>query len=161
MDKRVGPLVATLELNTKLFENCLDGVDDETGLSRTNDRTNHLRFIAAHMVGARAFLAGVLGGDGSDPFEAQLGAAKSIEEVASFPTVDEIRARWPEVSRRATARLEALTPEELDAATEYGFPVEDRSVLGIATFLVQHDTYHLGQLGLLPKHVGLGAMAYR
>jgi uncharacterized damage-inducible protein DinB len=33
-------------------------------------------------------------------------------------------------------------------------------VLGALTFLVQHDSYHLGQLSLLRKWAGLPAMRY-
>jgi uncharacterized damage-inducible protein DinB len=33
-------------------------------------------------------------------------------------------------------------------------------MLGALTFLVQHDSYHIGQLALLRKHAGLPAMRY-
>ena len=39
-------------------------------------------------------------------------------------------------------------------------PIDDTSVLGLLGFMVQHDSYHLGQLSLLRKHCGLPAMAY-
>jgi hypothetical protein len=33
-------------------------------------------------------------------------------------------------------------------------------MLAVLTFLVQHDSYHIGQLSLLRKHAGLPAMQY-
>ena len=39
-------------------------------------------------------------------------------------------------------------------------PLEDSSVLGLFGFMVQHDSYHLGQLSLLRKYAGLPAMSY-
>ena len=39
-------------------------------------------------------------------------------------------------------------------------PLEDSSVLGLLGFMVQHDSYHVGQLSMLRKHAGLPAMSY-
>jgi hypothetical protein len=40
------------------------------------------------------------------------------------------------------------------------FPIGDATVLGLIAFMVQHDSYHIGQLALLRKHYGLPAMRY-
>ncbi len=45
-------------------------------------------------------------------------------------------------------------------AKRYPDAVHDTSVLGPLGFMVQHDTYRMGQLSLLRKHCGLPAMAY-
>jgi uncharacterized damage-inducible protein DinB len=65
------------------------------------------------------------------------------------------------VSTAIDERLEALTAEELAAPSERGFPGVERTRLGVLTFLVQHDAYHIGQLALLRKAAGLPAMSYR
>ena len=41
------------------------------------------------------------------------------------------------------------------------FPLANGTLLGTLTFLVQHDSYHLGQLSLLRKYCGLPAMRYQ
>ena len=69
--------------------------------------------------------------------------------------------RGPAVSSAIDARLEEITAEELSAPSERGFPGVERTRLGVLTFLVQHDSYHVGQLALLRKPAGLPAMSYR
>ena len=57
-------------------------------------------------------------------------------------------------------RLDAITVAELDAVAKSPFPGPEQSVLGLLTFLAQHDSYHVGQLAMLRKHAGLPAMRY-
>jgi hypothetical protein len=57
-------------------------------------------------------------------------------------------------------RFAALTEAELSARAPHQFPVADESVLGMIALMVQHDSYHVGQLALLRKHYGLAAMRY-
>jgi uncharacterized damage-inducible protein DinB len=38
--------------------------------------------------------------------------------------------------------------------------VSDGSVLGAVAFLAQHESYHMGQLGLLRKALGYPPMSY-
>ncbi len=47
MNDALVPLVRTLDLNTRLFLNALDGVDDKIATSRPNESTNHIAFVAA------------------------------------------------------------------------------------------------------------------
>jgi uncharacterized damage-inducible protein DinB len=160
MDPRLRPLVAILEVNTRLFRNCLRDVDDQRALTRIDERTNHLSFLACHLVGARAYLTGALGGDGSDPFAALTGDARTIDEVPRFPAVDELLEAWATVTARLMDRVTRLGPVDLEARAPASFPIDDPTVLGMLAFLVQHDAYHVGQMALLRKHLGLGAMEY-
>jgi uncharacterized damage-inducible protein DinB len=53
-----------------------------------------------------------------------------------------------------------VSAAELDAEAPYQFPISDPSVLGMTAFLVQHESYHIGQMAFLRKQLGLEAMAY-
>jgi uncharacterized damage-inducible protein DinB len=64
------------------------------------------------------------------------------------------------VARALRDRLQRLTPEDLDAATTTRFPTATPTILGVLAFLVQHDSYHIGQLALLRRQVGLPPMSY-
>jgi uncharacterized damage-inducible protein DinB len=80
--------------------------------------------------------------------------------VTAYPALAEIEKAWTSVSETLDQRLGALTATELDASLDPGFPVERKTLLGVFTFVDQHDSYHLGQLALLRKQAGLPAMAY-
>lgn len=161
MDARIGPLVAILRTNTRLFLNCLRNVDDATGTTRVSNRTNHLTFIAVHLVDARDYLLGTLGGERVAPFAAyELDAVSGIEEVEALPPLQEVITAWNEVSRRLTDLLGTLDAAVWNAEAPTRFPVDDPTTLGMLAFLTQHDSYHIGQLAFLRKHLGFGAMSY-
>jgi uncharacterized damage-inducible protein DinB len=161
MDPRVQPLAAILRLNTRLFLNCLDGLSDETARVRHASGVNSATFIAAHVTDSRFFILKTLGGTLENPLSASLDKAKSIDDITDWPALDTIRGAWTEVSSAIDGQLVASTSDDLSTAVDARFPGVERTRLGALTFLVQHDSYHLGQLALLRKPAGLPAMSYR
>lgn len=159
MDPRVVALADILRLNTKLLRNCLDGLTDEQAGARPSATTNSAAFIAAHVADARFLLLEVLGDARPSPLGFYLEKARGIDDVKQCPSLAETREAWTAASHALRDRLEVLTAAELDAAVSMRFPAE-QTVLGILTFLVQHDSYHVGQLALLRKYAGLPAMRY-
>jgi len=160
MEPTVQPFYELLRLNTKLLANCLDGLDDETARRRIDDKTNNVAFITCHLVDARYFLAAYLGVEAVNPLKEVLEGLKSIEDFTEFPLVQEVLAAWEEVSKLLAERFQCLSPAELAAKSSQTFPLADGTVLGGIAFLIQHDSYHVGQLGLLRKSLGLKAMSY-
>lgn len=159
MDQRVIALADILRLNTRLFRNCLEDLTDEQAAVRPSATTNSLGFIAAHVADSRYFLLKTLGDARPSPLSPYLDGARSIDDVKQCPSLAETQEAWTAVSRALRDRMEALTPDDLDAHFEGRFPT-DATVLGVFTFLVQHDSYHIGQLALLRKYAGLPAMRY-
>jgi uncharacterized damage-inducible protein DinB len=160
MDTRLAPLADVLRLNTRLFLNCLEEVDDAAGLMRISSATNSLAFVAVHVLDARAYLTKALGGDGVHPFSEMLSAVNSIEQVEELPTLDQIRAAWAEVTVRLLDRVAAVSPSELETEAPAAFPISDPTLLGMVAFLVKHDRYHIGQMAFLRKALGFDAMSY-
>ena len=161
MDPRLTPLAAILDLNTHLFGNCLDGLSDEQAVTRVVEGTNHVAFLAAHMADSRFFALKVLGQTVENPLAPVLAGAKTLEDVKGPLPLDATRAAWATVSAALRAALESLTPEQLDAPSTMRFPISDKTLLGVIAFLVQHDAYHLGQLSLLRRQLGLAGMSYK
>jgi uncharacterized damage-inducible protein DinB len=161
MDPRLAALRTTLELNSRLFLNCLADLDEAQGALRPSERTNSIAFIAAHLVDTRHFLARYVGLATDNPFAARLAGARGIADVADCPTLAESRAAWSALAGALDAHLEGVDAAALDRPSPQRFPVRDPSVLGGVTFLVQHEAYHIGQLALLRKYAGAPAMSYR
>jgi uncharacterized damage-inducible protein DinB len=160
MDPRIAPLTEILRLNTRLFRNCLDGVTDEKAARRPSASTNSAVFVAAHVADARFYLLRVLGAAQPNPLAAFLEGARSIDDVKQCPSLEQIQRAWTAASHALRDRLDAITAAELDAPVKSAFPIADPTMLSVLTFLVQHDSYHIGQLALLRKHAGLPAMQY-
>lgn len=160
MHEALSPLYEIFKLNSRLLLNCLDGMLEDQARWRPGPASNSAAFLALHLVDARHLLAKLIGLELHNPFAARLEGARSIEALKDLPSLDEIRAAWKEVTGSLRERLKAMTGEELARACPEQFPLGDKTVLGAITFLLQHDSYHIGQLAFLRKQAGLEAMRY-
>ena len=162
MDPRIVPLSHILRLNTRLLRNCLDGMSDDAAALRPSPTMNNAAFIAAHCGDARYYLLRLLGVELDNPFAPYLAGARSIDDVAQLPSLAVIREAWTSASHALRDCLEALSSDEVrrQVPNAPAFPGTDKSVLSMLTFLVQHESYHLGQIALLRRYAGLPAMNY-
>ena len=150
----------TCRLNSRLLLACLDGMDDDAAQNVLVPGTNHVAFLALHLVDCRCLLLKMLGEPMKHPFGATYRDAKGIEDIEEFPTVDQLRTAWRETGRALRDALENMTEERLAAEPPYKFPVADKTFAGAVTFMSQHESYHVGQLAMLRKGLGLGPMSY-
>jgi len=67
---------------------------------------------------------------------------------------------WQSLSKALIERFTLLSGQELDAPFGRALPIEDGSTLGAIAFMLQHESYHIGQLSLLRRLLGLEAMSY-
>ncbi len=159
MVETIAPLLEMLKLNTRLFLNCLDGVDDATARQRPSADTNSIGFIACHVLHARYYLAGFLGLEVANPFQELFDSAHDVNDL-EVPPLNELRSAWGDLSAQLVDRVPGVTEAELGRDAGQDFPVDDVTVLGALAFLVQHESFHIGQLALLRKYFGLEGMAY-
>lgn len=160
MDARLVPLAMLYQLNTDLLLNCLEGLSDREAQTRLEAGGNSITFLAAHLTDTRHFLVARLEHPLSNPLARYLADVRSIDDIAEWPSVDELRTEWLRISAHLQHVLSELTGEELAEPNVHRFPVEDTSRLGMIAFLVQHDSYHLGQVGFLRRQLGRPPMSY-
>lgn len=155
-------LTAAFELDTRLWRNCLDGVDEDQAWERPGPSANSVGFLALHLAESRWFIARQLGLELANPFADRLTELKGIADLhpEDRPSLAELRSAWDTVSAALLAGLRAADPERLAADSPTRFPVADGTVLGGLAFLLHHESYHLGQLAILRKLAGLPAMSY-
>jgi uncharacterized damage-inducible protein DinB len=152
-DSRVGPLVSLLRLNARLFRECLDGVEPGEAERRFGEGGNGIGFIALHVVDARYHLARALGQEVGTPFPGYE-EARSADDVERLPAPEALLEAWDRVGPILVAALQRLSPERADGSAPTHFPIDDPSLLGMAAFLIQHESYHIGQLALLRRQLG-------
>lgn len=160
MHPLIVPARATLELNGALFLNALDGLDDATGRRTVGRSARRIDHVAAHLLDARGSLGTLVGLDVRHDLMAVLAEASSFEALGDHAPLSAVRAAWVDLSPALTARLESLDPVQLTEPSSHAYPISDRSLLGAVTFLLQHESYHLGQLGLLRRELGFPAVLY-
>lgn len=158
MDPRIAALSDMLRLNTRLFRNCLDGLTEEQARVRPGPTGNNAAFVAAHLVDSRYLLLKTLGVDRANPLAEYLADVNRLEDMKRWPSLAEIASAWTDASHAIREHLPAVTAEALDAPPRVRLP--GRSLLEALMFMVQHDSYHVGQLSLLRSQAGLPGMRY-
>ena len=161
MHPTLAPLADLFRLNTKLFRNSLASLDEVDATARPNEHTNSAAFIGGHLVETRAWMGRYLGLDTTSPFGGVLEHATSLDQIKVFPKLVEIRPEWEILSEAVSARLDQLTEDQLAGPGAPKFPGVAPTVLGGIAFLLQHESYHIGQLAYLRKYLGLPPMSYR
>jgi uncharacterized damage-inducible protein DinB len=102
----------------------------------------------------------VAGLEQASPLSRWLQGAKTIDDIKELPPLADVVAAWTAASHALRESLGGLDAAALDGPPKARFPAGGATMLGALTFLVQHDSYHVGQLSLLRKHAGLPAMSY-
>jgi uncharacterized damage-inducible protein DinB len=161
MEPPLAPLAAILDLNTDLLLNTLDGLRDGDARTRLPGGGNSLAFLAAHLTDTRHFLADRLGHPLANPVAPYLADARTIDDITAWPSLEELRAAWCAVSAHLQSVLAGMRAADLNQANADRFPLADGTQLGMIAFLVQHDSYHLGQMAFLRRQLGKTAMSYR
>lgn len=154
-------LATQFELHTRLFNNVLEGIDDSSANGRASDEVNHIKWLAGHLTNARHMMKDFGGIEEDDPHGELFGHGKSISEAVEYPSLDEIRDRWNSISHRIGAGLSNLPDDVLNGPAPGRFPVADDTMAGMLAFLMHHEAYHIGQIGILRKYIGKEAMEYK
>ena len=155
-------LKTQFDLHTRLFNNVTEGITDEESNTRTHGLINHIKWIAGHMLHSRLnTITKVTGGQPDDTYGAQFGRGMTIDHNAPYPSMEEITSKWNAVSPAISERINNIPEEVLASKSPVQAPVADDTIRGLFSFLLSHEAYHVGQLGILRKMVGKEAMSFK
>ena len=146
-----------LALNRKLYTNALDGVSNADLAKRTSDTSNSMLWVAGHIAHVRAMIASLLGQQVESPLEAFNDSYSPEKDYADIETVKDF---FNKVTHSVHGGLSTASDEVLGGAPPFPLPITDQSVGGAIAFLVQHEAYHVGQLGILRRELGYEATSY-
>jgi uncharacterized damage-inducible protein DinB len=155
-------LIHSFRLNTRLFTNCLTDVDEEVARKRLTPNTNNLLFLAVHLVDERFFMDVLFGGTYDAPFP-ELSEVESVDQMPiPGPSIDRALHLWTEISDRLEPRLFEASDEIFKTASPFKFPPSGAPQEGrmALSFLLHHESYHIGQMALLRKGLNLPPMRY-
>ena len=86
----------------------------------------------------------------------------SLPSPADFPDIETLRARWAEHKSNLNAYASSLTPSELQRVIKYkntkGIPFEG-PVGPMLQHVINHSTYHRGQITTMLRQLGAGPMS--
>ena len=138
-----------------MFDNMLKDLSDADAVKRIEGRTNNIIWTFGNLVNCRYWLANVLGIEDKDPNDALFKEGKAYDASATYPTLDEFKKSWHNVSKKLYDRLMAITDAELDEPYDFGMKVEfvEENKLNMVGMGIDRTSYLLGQLGLLRRAV--------
>ncbi|MDH3496280.1 MAG: DinB family protein [Gemmatimonadota bacterium] len=160
MDPRLRPVGWLYELNTRLVRRCLEDLSEADAHYRPEGRGNTIAFLVAHLTDARHFAATILGRPRDNPLSPTLDQARSIDDVRALPPLAELLGYWNGVASHLAGCLDTADAARLDGRVAHSFPIADRTALGGLAFLVQHESYHVGQIAYLRRLLGHPPMRY-
>jgi len=160
MSKAIYHSQLIFNLNSRLFLNALDGVTEEQAKERISDHNNPLNWLAVHTVWARYNSAALMGKPGNNPYNGLFENFKPFDPNYNYATLAEAKAEWQKATALLNEALASVTEEQLAAEGPFKNPTGDFSIGGTVAFLAQHESYDIGQIGLLKKYLTKEAMSY-
>jgi hypothetical protein len=163
----IQPVAKQFALQTRLFNNVLESIEDLKGSERLSDHVNHLQWIAGHLTNSRYRFTGLLGINGVFPYAESYNDFtqppphnRIIDASIKYPALTEIKKYWNELAADFVSRISGLSSEQLDAESPITVPT-GKTFLDLFSFLASHESYHIGQMSIIRKYLGLDAMSYK
>ena len=155
-------LKEVLKVSTNLFRNSLLDISDEESNRTFSDNTNSFNYVFGHTIGARFFMASLLGYKSEFKFASLYhGSEKPFSSEEKYPVLSELKSEFERITIELINILETVSDEALADSLPVEFPyVENNSLSGVS-FLAQHESYHIGQLGFLRKLLTKTAISYQ
>lgn len=142
--------------NTDIINRAIADVSPEDWFRKPGDDSNHLMWLLGHVVIHRAQVLKTLGGDWNRSWVSLFSRGSQRVDDAEYPTVDEMRSAWDEISEQLKTTLRESSPDALNQPAPEGPPSFDKKLSGTVAFYAFHDTYHTGQVSFLRKWLGYG-----
>ena len=160
MSKSINQSQIIFSMNDRLFLSTLQGVTEEQAKERIIGHVNPVNWIAAHTVWARYNALMFLGAPAGNPYNDLFENFKAYDASLTYPTLAAIKDEWKKVSGLLQDAIKNVSEEHLAADAPIKNPIGDFTNWGTVTFFTQHESYDIGQLGLLKKFLTKEAMSY-
>jgi uncharacterized damage-inducible protein DinB len=148
-------IAGIFKTNTELFKKTINPVPPERWFASPGNDSNHLMWIAGHVVVHRAKVLRILGQQWSAPWEGLFARGTQAAAPEQYPQAAEIVQAWDEVSGKLASSLAGTAEETLAQPVSKGITL-DGKVSGQIAFLSFHESYHVGQMAYLRKWLGHG-----
>jgi uncharacterized damage-inducible protein DinB len=148
-------IAGIFKTNTGLFKKTIQEIPPDRWFVSPGNDSNHLMWIAGHLVVHRALVPKMLGEEWSAPWEGLFTRGAKLAAPEEYPETAEIVRAWDEVSGKLSSSLGSASEEALAQPVPKGVTL-DGKISGKIAFLSLHESYHMGQMAYLRKWLGHG-----
>lgn len=149
-----------LQLNAKLFIRAVRDISAEQGRTVVHRSLNPPHWIVGHVLSNRYYLLAWCGSPENDPYQVYYGDGRGIVGGVDYPSVPDLLETFRQVGPRAEEAVLDLPLESLHTPAPFPLPVAEQTGLGLLAFLLQHESYHVGQLSVIHQLLGHGPIGY-
>ena|SRR5215468_6769123 len=149
-------ITGMFKANDDVVSKAIADIPDEDWFRAPGDDSNHLMWIMGHTIWSRSNVLRSLRDEVAIPWASKFARGVARSDHGQYPTIEEIKKTWREISDRLTRSLNEARVDVLDQASPEGRPSFDGKVSGLVAFLAFHETYHVGQISYLRKWLGYG-----
>lgn len=107
MSTEFATIANMFKTNAQAFDKAIQGVPPEKWLFRPSDNSNHLTWIAGHVVVHRAFVAKMLGLQWSAPWEGLFARGAKLVGPEQYPDPAELQRSFREICEKVLLRFPA------------------------------------------------------
>ncbi|MDH3524891.1 MAG: DinB family protein [Acidobacteriota bacterium] len=159
MSELILPAATLFRFNSGMLSLGLSDLGQEHAVRRLKDgEGSSIAFLVGHVTSSRYGLLKSLGAADGNPYAELYGSRVGARDGSAYPPIGELKAGWDEAAETLHAALDAVTDEEALAPDAAGFPIPDQTLRGRLTFVAWHESYHIGQIGILRTEMGYPSM---
>ena len=159
-------LIKQYTLLTDWFLSALENINDQDGGKTINDNSNSLEWIAGHLITGR-YRNIVRLRVQPEPYKYM---SKFIDQSIpppngikfdkrnTYPSLTDSRREWAYYGKIFLDSLNTLTTDILKDEIPFNVLSGGNKVEDALTFMVMHETYHIGQMSIIRKALGYSAM---
>lgn len=134
----------------------VDLTEEDARRQLYDDSGPSMAWIIGHLVNFRYRMLGLLGVPRQSPLADSVG--DHADNGAGYPALAELLEAWDTVTAELVAASEGVTDEQL-LAPPSDTPHGERAIIDAFTFFAWHESYHVGQLGILRARWGYTPIA--
>jgi len=158
--------VAQYQLLTDWYLSVLDGIEDHEGHAAIGSQMNSLEWLAGHLITGR-YRNMVRVGLEMPPYKhlekfinqsAPPPNAIAFSPSISYPAISESVMQWKTYAEIFLDRLRELDAHILAMPISFAIPMGGNTVGDALAFVTMHESYHIGQMSIIRKSIGHGAM---
>lgn len=149
-------ITGMFKFNTDIVNRAIAGIEPDHWFKKPGDVSNHLTWLMGHLIIHRGMTLKYLGVDYDNKWSELFARGSEHVADAQYPSTDEIRNAWQDVSSRLSAALRSASEGVMTQEAPKGPPSFDGKLTGTVAFFAFHDTYHVGQVSFLRKWLGYG-----
>ncbi len=124
--------------------------DDARRRARGNEGAS-IAWVLGHLINYRYRMMALLGAEKTNPLADTF--TKHATDGSDYPTMAELVSAWNTVTGELNAVTETVADEQLQSPPASA-PHREKTVMDTLSFLVWHESYHIGQLGTLRTQMG-------